>query len=83
MELILAKQTPEQLRNSLIKAFINSLRKGCTLRNIESDFKKSGIVPFNIDEPLSSQFAIMTENTNYDEETLLKDYWLNKSSTKT
>lgn len=75
----ISKQTSEQLRNSLIKAFINSLRKSCTLHNIESGFKKSGIVPFNIDEPLSSQFA-MTENTNYDEETLLKDYWLNSES---
>lgn len=60
----------------MIKAFINSLRKSSTIHNIESGFKKSGIVPFNIEEPLSSQFA-MTNNANYNDENLLKNYWLN------
>ena len=60
----------------MIKAFINSLRKSSTIHNIESGFKKSGFVPFNIEEPLSSQFA-MTNNANYNDENLLKNYWLN------
>lgn len=73
----IAKQTANQLRDSLIKAFINSLRKSSTIHNIESGFKKSGFVPFNIEEPLSSQFA-MTNNANYNDENLLKNYWLNR-----
>lgn len=35
----IAKQTANQLRDSLIKTFINSLRKRSTLNTIESGFK--------------------------------------------
>ena len=46
------KQTRRELRDSLIHSFINSLRKSCTIENIQSGFRQAGIVPINAEEPL-------------------------------
>ena len=75
----ISKQTAVELRNSMIKSFINALRKSSSLHNIESSFRKSGILPLNVMEPLKSQFAI-DSNTINDNESLLRNYWLNCES---
>ena len=69
----ISKQTAVELRNSMIKSFINALRKSSSLHNIESGFRKSGILPLNVMEPLKSQFAI-DSNTINDNESLLRNY---------
>ena len=72
------KETAQKLRSSLIRAFLNAMTKSATLSNIESGFRKSGIVPININEPLSSQFAMMNHQEHpYDDQDLLRNYWLN------
>lgn len=54
----ISKQTAVQLRNSMIKSFINALRKSSSLHNIESGFRKSGILPLNVMETTQSEYAI-------------------------
>ena len=71
------KQTSRELRDSLINAFLNALRKSCSTENISMGFKKTGFVPVNAGAPLSSQFAMIPENVNYDNDHLLQDYYLN------
>ena len=71
------KQTRRELRDSLIKSFINSLRKSCTTSNISSGFKMSGIVPVNVAQPLSSDYAMTPANATFDNDDLYKDYWIN------
>ena len=71
------KQTRRELRDSLIHSFINSLRKSCTIENIQSGFRQAGIVPINAEEPLSSQYSMLPENEAYNRDDLLKDYCLN------
>lgn len=66
--------TKKQLRNSLIRAFLNSMTKSATLSNVESGFRISGIVPRNINEPLSSQFAMMNHESHpYNDQDLLRN----------
>lgn len=74
----ISKQTSRELRTSLIKSFLNSLRKSATLSNIESGFSSSGIYPININQPLSSQYTMLPKNDMIqvnDQE--IKDLWLN------
>ena len=42
----ISKQTAVQLRNSMIKSFINALRKSSSLHNIESGFQKKSNFAF-------------------------------------
>lgn len=69
------KQTARELRNTMLKSFINALNKSATFANIQAGFQSSGIVPVDRNKPLSSEYAV--DPTNYDAERLLKCYWLN------
>lgn len=74
----ISKQTARELRDSLIKSFINSMRKSATIDNIQSGFKKSGIIPIDVNKPLSSEYA-MLQNDNTQNNDLLRNYWLNST----
>lgn len=76
----LTKQTARELRDSLIKSFISAMRKGASMENIESGFRKSGVVPLEPNQPLSSEFAMQQNTQNHDDEHLLRNYWLNSPS---
>lgn len=72
------KQTARELRTSLIKSFLNSLRKSATISNIESGFSSSGIYPLNVNQPLSSQYTMLPKNNSIHlNQQEIKDYWLN------
>lgn len=76
----LVKQSAQDLRKSLINAFLNGLRKSATKKNIESGFSQSGIFPLNPDIPLSSEFAMNSQSDEITQDRyneLLKNYWLN------
>ena len=70
-----AKQTAKDLRSSMIRAFLDAMCKSTTPSNIHEGFRSSGIVPIDRNVPLSSEFAV--DATDYDDERLLKCYWLN------
>lgn len=69
-------QTAKELRRSMLRSFINALRKCTTLNNIENAFKKTGICPLDVQRPLNSQFTNRT--TNWDPDHVLKNYWINR-----
>jgi hypothetical protein len=48
----------QRLRMVLVKSFLNGLRKGATPGNIVARFEAMGVVPFNPEVQLSSQFAV-------------------------
>lgn len=53
------------------------MRKSCTIKNIVSGFKSSGICPLNSDAPISSDYVIVhssNSNLNCDTEDLLENY---------
>ena len=69
------KQTARELRRSMIRSFINALHKCTTINNIENAFKKTGICPLDVQQPLNSQYTI--RRTNWSSDNLLREYWLN------
>lgn len=59
------------------------MRKSCTIKNIVSGFKSSGICPLNSDVPISSDYAIVhssNSNLNCDTEDLLENHWFNSEN---
>ena len=73
----ISKQTSRELRDSLIRSFITAMRKSTSIENIQSGFRKSGIVPTDVNQPLSSEFA---QETHHNSNNLLKNYCLNTES---
>jgi hypothetical protein len=61
-----SKQTAEMLRYNLVEAFIDAMHRGCTKRNIQSGFKKSGIIPLNPSEPITNHLTALKEIANHD-----------------
>ena len=47
----------DDLRNMMIECFTKALDEAASISNIQSSFKKTGIVPVNPSEPLSNEFT--------------------------
>ena len=68
----LSKQTSRELRDFLIKSFISAMCKSTSIENIESWFRKLGVVPLDQNQPYSSEFDMQQKNQVHDSEAIIE-----------
>lgn len=77
---VLQKQTAQQLREMLIRCFIDAHHKACSPSNIKMGFEKSGICPLDPNRPLESQYImpeIPAELKVNPEDEIISGQWTN------
>lgn len=76
----LQKQTAQQVREMLIRSFLDAHQKVCTPSNIKSGFEASGIFPLDPVRALQSEYAMPTIPENLKvapEDEILSGKWAN------